>query len=214
MREFLQKEAISSGSAVNDAEKLRAGRQRDSVIQRTIPKAWKQLCDEPDEMLLELFAEKVESLCGYTPDLHTLAEHLAKTLCSATKTTTQPPIRRPTPQRPPKPAGGYTGRSPIAYRFEGEHYPVRAFKDILMGLCETLHRKHPADFERVFVIKGRKRTHFSRDYRNMTHPKEIADSGIYIETNLSANSVMQRCYQLLELFGYHKDVLEIQLRDD
>jgi len=212
-RQFLKKEAVSSGTAVKDAERMRESKQKESIIQKTIPKAWRQLCEEPDEILLELFAEKVESLCGHSPDHQKLAEYIAKTLKSDTITTTQPPIRRPGPKRSTKPIVGYTGKSPIAYRFEGEHYPVRTFKDILLGLCEALYRKHGMDFEQIFVLKGRKREHFSRDYKNMIYPKEIADSGIYIETNLSANSVMQRCNQLLDLFGYPKNMFQVKLRD-
>ena len=67
-RQFLGKEAVSSGTAVTKAEQMQASRQKDRVIQKTIPKAWKQLCEEPDELLLELFAEKVESLCGHSPE--------------------------------------------------------------------------------------------------------------------------------------------------
>ena len=212
--QFLHKEAVLSGSAVKEAEKMRASKQRDSIIQKTIPKAWKQLCEEPDEMLLELFADKVESLCGHTPDLQILAEYLAKQLGTET-IITQPSTRKSGPKKIPiNLRAGYTGKSPIAYKLEGERFSVRTFKDILLGLCDTLYKKHEKDFERVFVLKGRRREHFSRDYKNMIYPKEIADSGIYIETNLSANSVMQRCYQLLELFGYHKNVLDIEFRDD
>ncbi len=209
-RQFLGKEAVSNKSAVTKAEQIRASRQKIGIIQKTIPKAWRQLCEDPDEMLLELFAEKVESLCGHSPDHQMLSEYLAKTLKSDTTTTTQRPIRKPGPKRPTKPA---TGKSPIAYRFEGKNYPVRSFKDILLGLCESLYRKHGMDFERVFVLKGSKREYFSRDYKNMIDPREIADSGIYIETNLSANGVTRRCNQLLSLFGYPKNTLEIELRD-
>lgn len=213
-RQFLKREAVSSGTAFKDAEKMRASKQREGIIQKTIPKAWKQLCEEPDEMLLELFAEKVESLCGHSPDHQMLAEYVAKTFKSDTITTTRPSIRKPGPKRPTKLKGGYTGKSPITYRFEGEHRQVRSFQDILMGLCEDLHRKHGSEFERVFNLRGRKKEHFSRDYKNMIYPKEIADSGIYIETNLSANGIMLRCNQLLDLFGYHKNTLEIKFRDD
>ncbi len=213
-KEFLSKEAISTGSAVKDAEKMREGKQKERIIQKSIPKAWKQLCEEPDEMLLELFAEKVESLCGHTPDQQKLAEYVAKTLKSGTATITEPTISKPGLTRRPKPAVGYAGKSPIGYTFEGKHRSVRSFKDILMGLCEALYRKHGMDFEQVFNLRGRKREYFARDYKNMTDPKEIANSSIYVETNLSANGIIGRCHQLLELFGYPKNKLDIEFRDN
>ena len=82
-----------------------------------------------------------------------------------------------------------------------------------MGLCEVLYRKRRVDFERVFNLRGHKREYFSRDYKIVRQPKEIADSGIYVETHLSANAIIQRCNELLDLFGYPKNTLEIELRD-
>jgi hypothetical protein len=48
----------------------------------------------------------------------------------------------------------------------------------------------------------------------MKQPKEIIDSGIYVETHLSANAIIQRCHQLLDLFSYPENTLEIKVRDD
>ena len=165
-------------------------------------------------MLLELFAEKVESLCGHSPDQQMLAEYVAKTLKRDTATITPPTIRRPIPKRPTMPAVGYTGKSPEGYWFDGEYQSVRTFYEILMGLCEVLYRKHSMDFEQVFNLRGHRREYFSRDYKILRQPKGIADSGIYVETHLSANAIIQRCHQLLNLFGYSENILEIKVRDD
>jgi len=210
---FLGKGAVSSDTAVKDAEKMRASKQREGVIQKTIPKAWKQLCQEPNELLLELFAEKVESLCGHSPDHQKLAEYVAKTLKSDTATIIPPTIRRPLQKKHSKPAVGYTGKSPEGYWFEGEYQSVRTFYEILMGLCEVLYRKHGMDFEQAFNLRGHKREYFSRDYQIMKQPKEIIDSGIYVETHLSASAIIERCYQLLDLFGYPKNMFQVKLRD-
>lgn len=210
-RQFLQKEVVTSGLAVKDAENMR----QDSVIQKTISKAWEQLCEEPNEMLLELLAEKVESLCGYSPDHQVLAVYLANTPKSTAITTTIRPLpQKSSLKKPTKPRGDFTGKSPIAYRFEGEHYTARSFRDVLMGLCEILYTRHSNEFERVYSLRGRKREHFSRDCKDLTAPKEIADSGIYAETDLSADGVMQKCYQLLGFFGYDKNTFAIKFRDD
>ncbi|GEM_PF-6109999 len=45
-------------------------------MKSTLPKAWEKLVAEEDELLLELVADRVESLCGYKPDLDSVARFL------------------------------------------------------------------------------------------------------------------------------------------
>jgi len=67
-QEFLSKESIIDGSALKKALLVKEGREKNKSIKEAIPKAWKQLLEEPDDFLLELFADKVESICGYSPN--------------------------------------------------------------------------------------------------------------------------------------------------
>ena len=87
------------------------------------------------------------------------------------------------------------------------------FKDILIGLCQILHRVHGKEFARVLTLRGRKRAYFSQDFKGMTSPQEIPGSGIYAETNLSANSIMERCNDLLALFKYAVDELLVDVEN-
>ncbi len=84
---FLSREAIASGAAHKKAEEIHAGREKDRRIRETIPTAWRDLCQKPDEMLVELLADKVESLCGHRPGVDVLASYLAGTM--------QPEVPRP-----------------------------------------------------------------------------------------------------------------------
>ena len=45
----------------------------------------------------------------------------------------------------------------------------------------------------------------------MTSPEAIPGTDIYVETNLSANDVAKRCYQVLHLFGYDPTDFEIKV---
>lgn len=218
-RDFLGRDAISNGSTVERAKAVHAGREKDRLIRQTIPRAWNQLCQEPDELLLELFADKVESLCGHRPDQELLAEHLAgatRVVETQRPDLLSPPRSAPLQSRPPSSEsrqGLYTNRRPLAYTFMGERYPVSTFKDILMGLCHALYQAHASDFNRVLTLRGRKRAYFSQDFKGMTSPQEIPGSGIYAETNLSANNIMDRCNELLGLFGYSRDQLRVDVED-
>ena len=47
-------------------------------IKDTLPIAWRKLIDEKEELLLELLADKVESLCGYKPEFELVENFLEK----------------------------------------------------------------------------------------------------------------------------------------
>ena len=77
-REFLSRQRVADGSAVKLAQELRESAEKSRRIEETIPRAWKELCEAPDERLLDLFADKVESLCGHRPSRDQLASFLAQ----------------------------------------------------------------------------------------------------------------------------------------
>ena len=63
--QFLGKESVETGTALGEVQSIHAGKEKDRAVRQTVPKAWSELCNEPDEALLELLADKVESLCGH-----------------------------------------------------------------------------------------------------------------------------------------------------
>jgi hypothetical protein len=217
---FLSREAIASGAGLKKAEEIHAGHEKDRRIRETIPTAWRELCQKADEMLVELLAEKVESLCGHRPGEDVLGEFLAGTL--------RPEVSRDQPGRKKvreddNPPGGaepahpgddstWTFKTPTGFRFKGQRYHVGAFKEILMTLSEVLHREHGRDFQKVFALRGRRRAYFGQDYKEMTEPREIPGTGIYVETCLSANAVRDRCNDLLAIFGYQPGDLQVEFR--
>lgn len=75
---FLAKEHIASGKAIEQAEKLLESKSRVRKIQDTIPKAWRELITTSDDLLLEIVADKVESLCGYKPEEQMVLSFLRK----------------------------------------------------------------------------------------------------------------------------------------
>ena len=46
----------------------------------------------------------------------------------------------------------------------------------------------------------------------MNQPREIPGTGIYVETNLCANDVRDRCNELLAIFGYQPGDLQVEFR--
>lgn len=203
-RQFMERGDVASGDAVARAEQVHASREKSRVTRETLPKAWHQLCTEPDELLGELLAERVESLCGHRPDQDTVAEFLlgqtqagsgepagepaqgrsgqsrgatprSGSAANTGGSSTPPPTRGPSRSRSAD--GLYTGKRPVAMTFAGEHRHVSTFKDVITELCAIIHEKHPSEFDRLFQIRGRRREYFARDGRNMNAPREIGQTG-------------------------------------
>ena len=75
---YLNYTRVTSGEALKSARSdyQKIAKSRD--IDATIPKAWQELLDEQDSLLIDLLAEKVEDLCGYKPDPDLCSQFLAK----------------------------------------------------------------------------------------------------------------------------------------
>lgn len=216
-RAYLAKQAVASGEAVQQAKKLHRSREKDRLTSKTLPEAWQQLCEEPDELLVELLAEKVESLCGHKPAPDQTAEFLEQVVVGEA-----PEPRRgqqqgtdAAPDRPRRNVGregrSFTGTRPCSFRLFGEQESVSSFKDLLVGVCEKVAARHPDEFDRVLQLKGRTRDYFSREYKDMTRPEKIPGTDLFVEANLSANDVVRRCRDVLRLFGYSEETLSVEV---
>jgi hypothetical protein len=109
-KKFLGRNVIENGSALEQAKSVKESREKNKLINQTIPRAWKQLIDEPDELLIELFADKVESICGHRPDIEQLTEYIQENFFKPNSAKPQPsptpPSRKditpkPSPKTPP-----------------------------------------------------------------------------------------------------------------
>ena len=220
LEKYLSFESTANGKSISSARQIHESKSKERLIRETIPKAWTELCEEPDELLLEIFADKVESLCGHKPELENLAEYLANNYNFILQADSAHPKDRPikVPEKPTsrRPSselrrGKYTFTRPIAYTFQGRRNPVRNFIEILLRLCESLADDHGSEFERILILRGRNRPYFTRNAEELRVPQEIKKSGIYAETNLSATNVIDRCHLVLTNFGYSPDVFHVEV---
>lgn len=208
--DFLSKENIDSDNAITSAKGIYQAQYREILIHETLPKAWNKIIEEADEILLELLSDITESLCGFKPD----SERCERFLLRYKERLMVPTIpARPTPRATftdrARSVTLYTGRSISSFTFIGQSYKVQTWRELLFQLCEILQEKHGSEFEKVLTLRGRKRPYFSRNKNEMFFPQKISNSDIYAETNLSANSIVKICYDMLALFGYSQDDLVI-----
>ncbi len=204
--QFLGKDAIKDGSAVENANGMRAGRERIALIKKTIHQAWEQLCRQPqDEALVDLLSDRVESLCGHKPGPDQIAEFIVKTFRDP------PPIITIGGRHEP-PKDGYTGEKPRAFTFMGESVQVSTWKDVLVGVARALYQRHSDDFADKVIQRQRHMPYFSRNPQGMRSPREIPGSGIWIGAHGSAETLMEWCYAMLSLFEYGPDQLQVEIR--
>jgi predicted type IV restriction endonuclease len=64
---YLKYEGICSGVAIESARQDYRNVSRERQMLASLPRAWAALIEEEDDLLLELLADRVESLCGYKP---------------------------------------------------------------------------------------------------------------------------------------------------
>jgi hypothetical protein len=64
---YLSFARVKSGEAIESARADYQNISKRKTAANEIPKAWGELVSEPDEVLIDLIAEKAETLCGYRP---------------------------------------------------------------------------------------------------------------------------------------------------
>lgn len=211
--DFLSKENVISDRAIEKAENLYKSRQKQYLIKETLPKAWNKMITEPDELLVELLADTTEKLCGYKPDNETVEKFLTEIPHSSitqNKKEIPIPVHLPAGQISRPPLKDYSGKSIIAFTFKGTRYPVRSWKEMLMKIANLMLSAHIEQFDKVLNLVGRKRPYFSRNPNELRSPERVNNTGIYVETNLSANSIVKLSKSIIALFGYKEDDLSIE----
>ena len=86
----------------------------------------------------------------------------------------------------------YTYKRPAAFELLGEKYYVKDWKEVFVKTCEILAKKDNNLFSTFVMDKGmqgRKMKYFCMDKSEIRSPREIAKTGIYVMTNMSANQI-------------------------
>ena len=208
--DFLAKESVISDRAVKKAEELYISRHKESLVKETLPKAWQKIISEPDEILVELLAETTEKLCGYRPDNELVETFLMERVSKgAEEETVIGTSLSPSSFAEP---GEYTGKVVVAFTFMGSRYTVRSWKDMLIKIIYLLLERHKEQFDKVLTLRGRKRPYFTKNPNELRSPERIKSTGIYVETNLSANQIAKLSKNLIILFGYKEKDLYIETK--
>jgi hypothetical protein len=213
--DFLSIDKVFNGTAVENATKIITGKQKQSLIEETIPKAWDKLVTGHDEKLLELLADTTEKLCGYKPDYLTVEKFL--TTCKIPTSYIKRPLAKSFKDKCIHPIGvpekeNYSNVQIMAFILNGVRYEVKSWREMLLKTIEVMVSIHRDQFDRVLNIVGRKRPYFTKNRNELRAPEKIQGTNIYVEINLSANSVVKIAKEMVTLLGYAESDLMFELK--
>ncbi len=175
LERYLSYAQVSSGAAIAAAREDYKNVSRSRQMLSTLPEAWAKLVAEEDELLLELLADKVESLCGFKPDVDTVARFLRDNvgLRGSSQSVAQGPRTPPSTPTPPAPAPTSRPNSApspeprlggVGYSFEGRFTPCRNGREVLVAVFEALAKRDSTFLERFAARPkhGRTRRYLAR----------------------------------------------------
>ena len=197
--QHLRKGRVVSGEAKLVAEKRHASNREQERAQQAIPRTWRALLQEPDEMLRDLVAEMVESECGTKPELDDVEVFLRNLVVTSPPPKSGSGSSVPSPG-PDKPSSGppQLGRSRIVGFVLGEeHVESETAIGTLAELLTRFEREVPEFMER-FAVKtiSRNRKLVARNPTDLYEKSHLVDkhskdlrNGWWLGTNLSKAQV-------------------------
>jgi hypothetical protein len=210
---FLSKEKIRSGVAKTEAETYLKLSQKQRAMEDAFPQARRQILEPPFPSLPVALMKIVEKE-GFIITIDEASRFVKKQ--SSKK---QKPEKTKVPQSIQKiikrtsktTKVSYSGKIVSSFTFNNETCEVRFWRDVLVRISEILSQNHRKDFNKVLSLKGRKRPYYTLDETLLRLPVRIKGTNIYVESNLSANSIVKLCYDVISLFGYSKKNLKISV---
>ena len=227
LKEFLEKDRIAKGQALESAEK-RLKKRYQKLIEETLPKAWHQIISAPPELLVDLLRETAEKICGFSPERKTALKFLSEDLVKSRHPGTAAPAEKhPTPDAkangPQGPAAskeitkpvsrGYDDKSISAFSFKKKNYKIKAWGDLVLKLCEVLNSEYKQDVEKLLWHSVGDKYYFSRDASELRFPESIKGTDIYAQTIRNSNEAVNAAHSILSFFGYSKDDFSITTKE-
>jgi hypothetical protein len=176
LNRYLARDRVRSGLAYEDAQRdyRDAAKRRDAT--RALPQAWTELLSIPDELIVELLADRAEALCGVRPGEDELRAFLRTkadgSLVPASQRPKPPapavptsmPLARPEPS-PVLPGTVEPARSGrgIGYTLLGQQHTAPNANSALVAVLTTLCARDPSRIPLLAdAVRGRSRNHIAQ----------------------------------------------------
>lgn len=167
---YLERSRVKSGDAFEDAMRDYRDIASRREAARNLPKAWAQLVDQPEDLLVELLSEQTETISGFRPTSAEVTIFLRSLML---------PQQTILEQRTPKPQHGLTKGNDIqvAPRAPTEMFSGRALEYTLFGtsraapnastalieILTAIAKRHPEKMADIAqAVRGKSRNHIAR----------------------------------------------------
>lgn len=205
-QKYIDYSEIVSGKAIENAKNDYRNVSKKRQIKDALPTAWYQLLEDEDELLVELIAERAETICGFKPEPETVAKFIGSLVSSPphVKTKDKPPIpiNKPLSSKPIS----STEADQIRIKKEFTGFILRGHKyqesnaiKVLMRVFEVLSSEDPDFLERYATLPkhGRRRRYLSRNKMELYPGRpdlceqysEMKFGGWWIGTNYSRSTI-------------------------
>ncbi len=167
---YLGYENVCSGKALEAARQDYRNVARDRIIASTLSKAWQALLNEPDSLLLEMFAEKVEDICGYRPELEVCNQFIEREVRGSAQLKKQEfasaqPLKsldRPSTNRSGQELSERSGV--FDFHFKDRRIGARSACEAMIKLFKLLAQEDSSFLERFASRRhGKKRRYLAKD---------------------------------------------------
>jgi hypothetical protein len=214
LERYLHYEKVCSGEALKLARSDYQNVAKSREIEAIIPKAWDALLKDPDSLLLDLLADKVEDLSGYKPDLDVCSKFLSHNLKFGDSKVFRPHTELQRPSRSSKVPKKHdrktkkqnTGK--FSFVFKGEVYQAGSAREVMVKVFQLLANADRGFLERFASRKhGKKRRYIAQNKMQLypgrpdlseEHSIEIVP-GWWIGINYSRNNIQQILNLALEV---------------
>ncbi len=223
---FLSRQDVVDGKAVRNAENIYNSRQKGEIIRQTLPKAWRKLLSESDDLLAEVVAESVEKLCGYKPESELVIEFLKKISGETSLPAAPKPPRQITVEAPARLPLDSVAKDnhknkeyvikpiidndkPVSFEFDGQTYEVNSWVNLLKFFVGAIAEKHHDELEKLTALAGRQRPYFTTDSTLLRQASRVPNTSLFFETHFSANGIVRFIGQILRTLGYSNEAIKI-----
>lgn len=216
LQRYISYKKVCTGEALEAAREDYRNVSRERIIAENLSKAWKMLLTEPDSLLLELFAEKVEDICGYKPELEVCGEFIEREIISQRmlilpESSNSATTRKSVTSSPNYGASKLTERSGVFdFDFQDRRISATSACQAMIKLFQLLSQEDATFLERFASRKhGKKRRYLAKDKLDLypgrtdlaaSHSVEIVP-GWWMGTNYSRPNIQDIINLALEVAG-------------
>lgn len=214
---YLLYDVVCSGQTIENAKNDYKNVSKNRQIKEALPEAWKLLLDDGDKILVELIADKVETICGYKPSPEVVKKFIRSiSEKGVVEIKVEQPIksRKKILKRPvitPITAGNNLKKNFTGFVLNGKEYHERNAIKVLIKVFEVLYNRDDTFLESYAALPkhGRKRRYLSRNKMEL-YPdrKDLCElysenhfGGWWVGTNYSRSTIWHAIELACEVAG-------------